>query len=154
MRTAGFGAEVEAALNRRRQWLLDQGFARDVDGKVAYARNLLATLQRRELARAGARLAQETGLDYVETVRGEEVRGAYRRSTQVAASPSSSTRVNSRSFPGGRRWSAPGGGASAESSAIRDSRSRSPSGAVSGFEACEHSFLLSRMPQTTYPPAD
>ena len=85
VRTAGFGAEVEAALNRRRQWLLDQGFARDVDGKVAYARNLLATMQRRELASAGAQIAQETGRDYVETVRGEEVRGAYRRSIALAS---------------------------------------------------------------------
>ena len=85
VRAAGFGAEVEAALNRRRQWLLDQGFARDVDGKVAYARNLLATMQRRELASAGARIAQETGRDYVETVRGEEVRGAYRRSIALAS---------------------------------------------------------------------
>ncbi|MGA7453382.1 MAG: DUF3363 domain-containing protein [Rhodoplanes sp.] len=49
--------DVEAALNRRRQWLLDQGFAREADGEVVYARNLLATLQRRELARAGARRA-------------------------------------------------------------------------------------------------
>ena len=85
VRTTGFGAEVEAALNRRRQWLLDQGFARDVDGKVTYARNLLATMQRRELASAGVRIAQETGRDYVETVRGEEVRGAYRRSIALAS---------------------------------------------------------------------
>jgi hypothetical protein len=85
IRAAGFGADVEAALNRRRQWLLDQGFAREVDGKVVYARNLLATLQRRELARAGARLAQETGLDYVEAVKGKELRGAYRRSIVLAS---------------------------------------------------------------------
>ena len=77
VRAAGFGAEVEAALTRRRQWLLDQGFGREVEGKIVYTRNLLATLQRRELARAGARLAQETELDYVEAVKGTEVRGAY-----------------------------------------------------------------------------
>jgi Protein of unknown function (DUF3363) len=85
VRAAGFGAEVEAALNRRRQWLLDQGFAREVDGNVVYARNLLATLQRRELATAGVGIAQKTGLDYVETVRGDEVRGAYRRSIALAS---------------------------------------------------------------------
>jgi hypothetical protein len=72
----------------------------------------------------------------------------------AAALPSSSTRRSSRSFRGGRRSSARGGGASAESLAIRASRSRSASGADSGCEACEHSFLLSRMPQTTCPPAD
>ena len=85
MRAAGFGTEVETALNRRRQWLLDQGFAREADNQIVYTRNLLATLQRRELARAGARLAQETGLDYVEAVKGKEVRGAYRRSVALAS---------------------------------------------------------------------
>ena len=85
VRAAGFGAEVEAALNRRRQWLLDQGFGREADNQIVYARNLLATLQRRELARAGARLAQKTGLDYVEAVKGKDVRGAYRRSIALAS---------------------------------------------------------------------
>ena len=85
MRTAGFGIEVETALNRRRQWLLDQGFAREADNQIVYTRNLIATLQRRELARAGARLAQETGLDYVEAVKRKEVRGAYRRSVALAS---------------------------------------------------------------------
>ena len=85
MRAAGFGAEVETALNRRRQWLLDQGFGREAENQIVYARNLLATLQRRELARAGARLAQETGLDYVEAVKGKDVRGAYRRSIALAS---------------------------------------------------------------------
>ena len=41
-------------------------------------------MQRRELARAGARLAQETGLDYVEA-KGKEMRGAYRRSIALAS---------------------------------------------------------------------
>ena len=85
MRAAGFGAEVETALNRRRQWLLDQGFGREAHNQIVYTRNLLATLQRRELARAGARLAQESGLDYVEAVKGKDVRGAYRRSIALAS---------------------------------------------------------------------
>ena len=85
MRAAGFGAEVETALNRRRQWLLDQGFGREAHNQIVYARNLVATLQRRELARAGARLAQESGLDYVEAVKGKDVRGAYRRSIALAS---------------------------------------------------------------------
>ena len=154
VRIAGFGAGVEAALNRRRQWLLDQGLARDVDGKVAYARNLLATMQ--ELASAGARIAQETGRDYVETVRGEEVRGAYRRSIALA-SGRFAVIEHAREFtlvPWRPALERARGRSISGSSATRDSRSRSPSGAVSGFEACDHSFLLSRMPQTTYPPAD
>lgn len=85
LRASGFGAEVEAALNRRQQWLLDQGLTREVEGRIVYARNLLATLQRRELGSVGARIARETGLGYAEAVRGEEVRGTYRRSIALAS---------------------------------------------------------------------
>ena len=41
------------------------GRAAEVGGEVVYPRNLPTTLQRRELA-------QETGLDYVEAVKGKE----------------------------------------------------------------------------------
>jgi hypothetical protein len=40
----GMGSEVGSALRARRQWLLDQGLARDQDGRIVYARNLLQTL--------------------------------------------------------------------------------------------------------------
>ena len=60
----GLGSEVGAALRARRQWLLEQGLAREQDGRLIYARNLLQTLERRELAETGARIAGETGLRY------------------------------------------------------------------------------------------
>jgi hypothetical protein len=44
--------------------LLDQGLAREQGGRIAYARNLLQTLERPELAEVGARIASETGLGY------------------------------------------------------------------------------------------
>lgn len=77
--STGLGREVGIALALRRQWLLEQGFARDHQGRVAYARNLLQTLQRRELGEVGARIARETGLSYAETKPGDRVTGTYRR---------------------------------------------------------------------------
>jgi type IV secretory pathway VirD2 relaxase len=76
---AGMGSEVGSALRARRQWLLDQGLARQQGGRIAYARNLLQTLERRELAEVAARIASETGLGYAEIKRGDRLSGTYRR---------------------------------------------------------------------------
>jgi hypothetical protein len=75
----GMGAEVGAALRARRQWLLDQGLAREEGVRFVYARNLLQALERRELAEVGARVASETGLGYAEIKRGDRLSGTYRR---------------------------------------------------------------------------
>ncbi|MGH6707979.1 MAG: relaxase/mobilization nuclease RlxS [Bradyrhizobium sp.] len=79
MASTGLGSEFEGALRLRRQWLLEQGLAREEGGRIAYARNLLQTLERRELAEVGTRLARETGLDYAETKPGDRITGTYRR---------------------------------------------------------------------------
>jgi hypothetical protein len=76
---AGMGSEVGSALRARRQWLLDQGFAREEGGRIAYARNLLQTLERRELAKVAAQIASETGLGYAEIKQGDRLTGTYRR---------------------------------------------------------------------------
>ena len=83
VRRSGFGADVEAALDRRRQWLIAQGLAREDEGRIVYARNLLAVLRRRELAGAAAEIAQETGVGYVAATTGQEIRGTYRRSVSL-----------------------------------------------------------------------
>src|SRR5258708_26337338 len=75
----GLGAEVGSALRARRQWLLEQGLAREQEGRFVYARNLLQTLERRELAEIGARIAGETGVGYSETKPGDRLSGTYRR---------------------------------------------------------------------------
>ncbi|CAN7221334.1 relaxase/mobilization nuclease RlxS [Bradyrhizobium sp. LjRoot220] len=77
--SSGLGLEFESALRSRRQWLLEQGLAREQGGGIAYARNLLQTLERRELAEVGARMTRETGLDYAETKAGHRITGTYRR---------------------------------------------------------------------------
>jgi type IV secretory pathway VirD2 relaxase len=75
----GLGSEVGAALRVRRQWLLEQALAREQEGRTVYARNLLQTLERRELAEVGARIAGETGLGYSEIKPGDRLTGTYRR---------------------------------------------------------------------------
>ena len=75
----GVGSEVGAALRARRQWLLDQGLAREQNGRTVYARNLLQNLERRELAQVGTGITGETGFSYAEIKRGDQVSGTYRR---------------------------------------------------------------------------
>jgi hypothetical protein len=75
----GLGPEVGTALQTRRKWLVEQGLAREHDGRMVYARNLLQTLERRELADVGARIAGETGLGFAETRPGDRLTGTYRR---------------------------------------------------------------------------
>ena len=59
----GFGRNVADALHRRQAHLVTQGLAHQEGDRTIYQRALLGTLMRRELARAGARLADETGLE-------------------------------------------------------------------------------------------
>jgi hypothetical protein len=60
----GFGREVQDALARRRQWLIEQELARDEQDRTIYRANMLGILRRRELTRAGAHLSGELGFDY------------------------------------------------------------------------------------------
>lgn len=74
----GPGAQFEAALRARRQWLLEQGLAREQGGRTTFARNLLQTLERRELAEVGLRITRETGLHHTEVKPGDRLAGTYR----------------------------------------------------------------------------
>lgn len=69
--SAGFGQEVRDAMDRRREHHVERGDAtRNRDGRVFYRRNLLATLREREIARAGAELAEAKGLPFRVTLPG------------------------------------------------------------------------------------
>jgi Protein of unknown function (DUF3363) len=77
----GFGHQVEKALERRNETLIARKLAyRAQDGGVRYQPDLLATLQRRELDRAGERLAARSveRLTYAPARDGATVRGIYR----------------------------------------------------------------------------
>jgi type IV secretory pathway VirD2 relaxase len=82
---AGFGAEVRAAMDARADHLIEEGLARRQGQRLIFARDLLATLQRRELEDAAARLSTETGLAYHPAGEGERISGIYRERVTLAS---------------------------------------------------------------------
>jgi hypothetical protein len=72
-----FGAEVRDAMEARVDHLVDQGLARRQGQRVLFAPDLVATLRRRELDEASARLAKETGRPHRPSGAGEIVAGVY-----------------------------------------------------------------------------
>jgi len=81
----GFGAEVKDALRLRADFLAEQGLAEHRGQRVVLARNLLATLRGRELAKAAQGIAAETGLEHRPVADGQRVAGTYRRSVMLAS---------------------------------------------------------------------
>jgi hypothetical protein len=79
LRAKGFGGEVRAAQQLRRQWLIEQELA-DPDGEgVAYRPGALAALRRRELLRLARRLSSELGSEFSETGKGDWIEGRVTR---------------------------------------------------------------------------
>ncbi|VFS92079.1 relaxase [Pseudomonas aeruginosa] len=81
----GFGGEVKDALRQRADFLIEQGLAERRGQRVILARNLLATLRGRELAKTAQDIATETGLEHRQVVDGQRVTGTYRRSVMLAS---------------------------------------------------------------------
>jgi len=85
LRGGRFGAEAGDAMRRRQEYLVEQGLAEWKDDGVRYRRNLLRLLRQRELVAVGDRLAEETGLSFVETHDGTRAEGVYRQSLRLAS---------------------------------------------------------------------
>lgn len=81
----GFGSEVKDALQRRADFLVEQGLAERRGQRAVLSRDLLRTLRGRELAKATQAIAAETGLEHRPVVDGERVAGTYRRSVMLAS---------------------------------------------------------------------
>jgi type IV secretory pathway VirD2 relaxase len=81
----GFGGEVRQAMDARVDHLAVEGLARRQGPRVIFARDLLATLRRRELDGAAAKLSAETGLAYQPAAEGEHVSGVYRQRVTLAS---------------------------------------------------------------------
>ena len=81
----GFGREVKDALQKRADFLAEQGLAERRGQRVILARNLLATLRSRDVAHAAKDLAAETGLEHRPVADGQRVAGIYRRSVMLAS---------------------------------------------------------------------
>jgi type IV secretory pathway VirD2 relaxase len=83
--SGGFGAEVRQAMEARVDHLAAEGLAHRQGQRVIFTRDLLATLRRRELDRAAAKLSAETGLAYQPAAEGEHVSGVYRQRVTLAS---------------------------------------------------------------------
>ncbi|MBV7255892.1 DUF3363 domain-containing protein [Pacificimonas sp. WHA3] len=81
----GFGSEVHDALGRRAEHLVTEGLATRQGPRVKFARDLLATLRKRELDTAATKLTAETGLPRRITSEGEAVIGTYRQRLDLAS---------------------------------------------------------------------
>ena len=81
----GFGAEVRDAMDRRVDHLVEEGLARRQGQRIAFGRNLLETLQRRELDDAATKLIEQTGLTHHPSAEGEHVSGVYRQRITLAS---------------------------------------------------------------------
>lgn len=75
----GFGREVRDAMTARAAHLAEEGLARRQGQRVILQRDLLNTLQRRELSAVATKLSAKTGLPHVPAVAGERIEGAYRQ---------------------------------------------------------------------------
>ena len=81
----GFGGDTKQAMQRRAEFLEEQGLAQRHGQRVILARNLLETLRNRELAQAAKGIAAETGLEHRPVTDGQRVAGIYRRSVMLAS---------------------------------------------------------------------
>jgi type IV secretory pathway VirD2 relaxase len=83
--TGGFGVEVQTALDRRAEHLIQEGMAERQGQRIIFARNLLDRLRRREVEALGASLSAETGTPFKRAVSGDYVMGTYRRRFALAS---------------------------------------------------------------------
>ncbi|RNC97164.1 MAG: DUF3363 domain-containing protein [Oricola sp.] len=81
----GFGCVVRNATERRIDHLVGEGLAERRGKQVLFARNLLDTLRRRELASVVAGLEDELGVPYREAKANDKIAGIYRRSLMLAS---------------------------------------------------------------------
>jgi type IV secretory pathway VirD2 relaxase len=85
VRGSQFGKAVTAALQRRQDHLIEQGWAGDRGGTIRYRRYLLNMLRQRELQTAGEKIAKESKSTFVQTSNGEHFEGVYRKSVHLAS---------------------------------------------------------------------
>ena len=82
---AGFGADVQKALERRADHLVAEGLARRQGQRVTFARDLLATLRKRELDGVAKSLTEQSGLPRHKPSEGEPVAGTFRQRLDLAS---------------------------------------------------------------------
>jgi hypothetical protein len=83
--SGSFGADVRDALDRRADHLVERDLPRRQGQRVAFARDLLNALRRRELNEAAIRPAVDAGFAYRPSAKGEHVSGIYRQRVTLAS---------------------------------------------------------------------
>lgn len=82
----GFGREVIEAKHRRVQVLIEQGFAeRAGENRILCRRDLLSTLEQREVTRVGQELADKRGTPFRTAKDGERIYGTFKETLQLAS---------------------------------------------------------------------
>ena len=82
----GFGREVTAALDRRRRWLADKGYAADLgNGSIRAPKDLVRQLEARDIERVGRALAADRRREWRPTKPGSQVGGQLVGATQLAS---------------------------------------------------------------------
>ena len=83
--TGGFGAEVQTAMDRRAEHLIEEGLAARRGQRIIFVRNLLDRLRRQEIDALGAGLSAKTGTPFHRAVSGDYVTGTYRQRFALAS---------------------------------------------------------------------
>jgi type IV secretory pathway VirD2 relaxase len=81
----GFGREVQDALERRAEHLVEEGLAQRQGGRMVFARRLLDTLRRREVEALGEKLATDLGRPFNKAATGDYVAGTYSQRITLAS---------------------------------------------------------------------
>ncbi len=82
---AGFGRQVNEALARRAQRLVEMGYATFKNGQVSVSQGALAALESQEIARVGGRMASARGRTFQPVKPGEYIGGTLVGSTHLAS---------------------------------------------------------------------
>jgi type IV secretory pathway VirD2 relaxase len=82
---SGFGREVQDALERRAEHLIEEGLAQRQGSRIVFARRLLDTLRSREIEALGDKLAAELGRPFNKAATGDYVAGTYRQRVALAS---------------------------------------------------------------------
>ena len=82
----GFGAEVDQAMQRRREALVDKGHAwRAADGAIRAPKDLVARMERQEIERVGKSLEERNTLPFRMATEGERITGVFTRTTHLVS---------------------------------------------------------------------
>lgn len=81
----GFGRDVSQALERRQQWLIEQGLMQRDGDDILFRKDILDVLRQRELQQVGRQLSAQIGKDFVDPIPGIRVDGVYRQAIDLAS---------------------------------------------------------------------